>query len=157
MKRAPLVLLVCVALFVATGFAANKKIQRNDRSRDWNDSSLQNNSPVQNDLSLQNGDLPSVWSGVSGGGPGFQLGGGYQRSGPPNPEPISMPDNSNGGTGNWSAGAAGVGSHVTIYSGGNDTVTLNLSSTINSLIGSSVEQFPRPRNPGSLSGMKRQV
>jgi hypothetical protein len=52
----------------------------------------------------------------------------------------SSPDNWNGGTGNWSvpgnwsAGAPGVGSDVTIYSGGNDTVTLDVgSTTINSL------------------------
>src|SRR5271165_3207622 len=48
-------------------------------------------------------------------------------------------DNWNGGTGNWStgsdwsAGQPGAGSDVVIYSGGNDTVTLDTSATINSL------------------------
>ncbi len=48
-------------------------------------------------------------------------------------------DNWNGGTGNWSngsdwsAGLPGPGSDVVIYSGGNDTVTLDTSPTINSL------------------------
>src|SRR5271167_4098001 len=48
-------------------------------------------------------------------------------------------DNWNGGTGkwsngsDWSAGLPGAGSDVVIYSGGNDTVTLDTSATINSL------------------------
>src|SRR5271166_6526213 len=48
-------------------------------------------------------------------------------------------DNWNGGTGNWStgsdwsAGQPAAGSDVVIYSGGNDTVTLDTSPTINSL------------------------
>ena len=48
-------------------------------------------------------------------------------------------DNWNGGTGNWinasdwSAGEPGPGSDVVIYSGGNDTVTLDTSPTVNSL------------------------
>ena len=50
------------------------------------------------------------------------------------------PDNWNGGTGNWSvpgnwsAGEPGASSDVTIYSGGNDTVTLDTSPTITSLV-----------------------
>jgi len=48
-------------------------------------------------------------------------------------------DNWNGGTGNWSngsdwsAGLPGAGNDVVIYSGGNDSVTLDTSPTINSL------------------------
>jgi hypothetical protein len=48
-------------------------------------------------------------------------------------------DDWNGGTGNWSngsdwsAGVPGATSDVTIYSGGNDTVTLDTNPTINSL------------------------
>src|SRR5208283_1460270 len=137
-KRVPLTLLLCAVLFVTGGFAATKKLHRNDRSRAWNDFSLQNDLPVQNDSSLQNGDLPSAGSSVSsGGGCDGHSGGG--PSGVPVPRPANNPDNWNGGTGfwsnpgNWSNGEPGGTSTVTISSGSNDTVTLDTSPTINSL------------------------
>src|SRR5271157_3107334 len=123
--RLPLVL--CAVLFVTSGFAATKKIQRNDGSRDWND------------LSLQNGDRPSVGSSVSSGSFGFQ------SSTAPGSSGSSLilgspgtPDNWNGGignwsnAGNWSAGSPGASSDVTIYSG-YDYVALDTSPTINTL------------------------
>jgi len=139
-KRAPLALVLCAVLFVTSGFAATKKIQRHDGSRDWNDLSLQNDLSPQNGLSLQNGSLPDAGSSVSGVSSGFQSSGALGRSGSPNPDPVSVSDNWNGGTGNWSNGAnwstgssPGGTSIVKIYSGGNDNVTLDVSATINSL------------------------
>ena len=126
MKRTSLVVALCVILFVTAGFAATKKFQRNNGSRDGND------------LSLQSGDLQSAGSSVSNGSSGFQSGGGSKRSGPPNPEPITnnpgTADNWGGGPGNWStgpwsAGVPGATSDVTIYSGGSDLVTLDVGST----------------------------
>ncbi len=56
-------LVLCAALVATSGFAASKKIQRDNGSRDWNDSSL------------VNGDLPSSGSSVSSGSSGFQSSG----------------------------------------------------------------------------------
>lgn len=127
-KRLSLGLALSAVLFVTAGFAATKKIQRNDGSRDWND------------LSPQNGDLLNRGSGVSSDSSGFHWSGASGSSGSSvilgSP---GTPDNWNGGTGNWinggnwSAGVPGASSDVTIYSGGNDLVTLDTSSTINSL------------------------
>src|SRR5271165_59585 len=117
-KRKFALLAVCAGLFVNLSFAATKKSERHrNQLADWSDGAL------------RNGDLPDTGSIVSGSGSGFQLGGGYKRSGPPNPEPINSPDNWNGGTGNWSnagnwnSGVPGSNSDVTIFSGGNDLVT----------------------------------
>ena len=41
-KRLPLALVLSAVLFVTASFAATKKSQRNNRSRDWNDSPLVN-------------------------------------------------------------------------------------------------------------------
>src|SRR5208337_800739 len=128
-KRKFALLAVCAGLFVNLSFAATKKSERHrNQLADWSDGAL------------RNGDLPDTGSIVSGSGSGFQLGGGYKRSGPPNPEPISMPDNWNGGAGNWSSSNWSTGSSpgatndVTIYSGcACDYVTLDVSATINSL------------------------
>src|SRR5271166_3689839 len=145
--RLPLVL--CAVLFVTSGFAATKKIQRNDGSRDWND------------LSLQNGDRPSVGSSVSSGSFGFQ------SSTAPGSSGSSLilgspgtPDNWNGGAGNWSnagnwsAGSPGANSDVKIYSGGNDTVTLdtNVPTAINSLtLGGVANGFTSELNDGGTA------
>ena len=128
MKRASLVLLVCVVLFVATGFAATRKSERHhNRLTDWSDASL------------RNGDLPDEGSSVSGvgnltlsqgGGPGGVL-----------TLPPGTPDDWNGGTGNWSNagnwnnGVPGANSDVVIYTGGGfNRVTLDVgTATINSL------------------------
>src|SRR5208283_1207877 len=140
-KRVPLALILGAVLFVTPGFAATKKIHRNDGSRDWNDLVLQNDSPVQNDPPLQNGDLPSIGSSVSSGSSSVQYSSAFGRSGSPlilrSP---STPDSWNGGIGNWSNGgnwstgsSPGSSNDVTINSGGDDTVTLDVSGTINSL------------------------
>src|SRR5271165_3063767 len=116
------------AMVVSSGFAATKKLDRHrNPSRDWND------------LSLQNGDLLDVGSSVPGGVGSLRL----SQAGDPGgilTLPPSSPDNWNGSTGNWSnagqwsAGEPGASSDVTIYSGGNDLVTLDVgSTTINSL------------------------
>lgn len=128
-KRLSLALILSATLFVSAGFAADKKLDRDNRWRDWNDSSL------------QNGDLPAAGSSVSSGSSGFQWSG---ASGSFGSSPIlgspSTPDNWNGGTGNWSnagnwsTGSPGPTNDVTIYSGGNDLVTLDVgSTTVNSL------------------------
>jgi len=143
--RALLQLVLCAALFAASGFAATKKFDGDNRSRDWNDSSL------------QNGDLPSAGSSASSGSFGFQ------SSGVPGSSGSSLvlgspgtPDNWNGGTGNWSvpgnwsAGSPGASSDVTIYSGVNDTVTLDVgSTTIDSLtLGGASNGFISELNDG---------
>jgi hypothetical protein len=124
-KRVRLALALCTVLFVTSGFAATKKIQRTPRSGDWNDSPLMSAS------------LLSPGSNVPSGRSAFLSNGRLEGSSlvlSP-----GIPDNWNGGTGgwsvpgNWSAGAPGAGSDVTIYSGGNDTVTLDTSPTISSL------------------------
>jgi hypothetical protein len=124
-KRMPLALALSAVLFVTSGFAATKKIHRHDKSRDWND------------LSLMSGSLLSTGSSVPSGGSAFLSNGTLEASslGLSNP---GTPDNWGGGigswsTGPWSAGEPGAGSDVTIYSGGNDTVTLDTSPTISSL------------------------
>jgi len=95
-RRVPLALALSAVLFVATGFAATKKIQHNDRSGDWTD------------LSLQSANLLNAGSIVSSGGNGDWLSNGGP-SGPPlllgNP---GTADNWNGGTGNWSNGGTGA-------------------------------------------------
>ena len=122
------VLLLCAVLIGTTSFAATKKSDRDrDRSKDWSD------------LSLQNGSLADIGSSVSGGVENLMLLQGGGPLGPPVQGP-GTPDNWNGGTGkwsvagNWNNGEPGAGSDVTIYSGGTDTVTLDVgSTTINSL------------------------
>ncbi len=127
-KRATLVVPLCVVLFVTAGFASTKKFQRSDGSRNWND------------LPMQNGGVPGVEIGLSGGSYGFQSSGATAGSGSSlSLASPSTPDNWNGGTGNWSdaadwsAGEPGLNSEVTIYSGGNDNVTLDVSTHIDSL------------------------
>ena len=126
-KRVPLALALSAVLFVTSGFAATKKTQRHDRSGDWND------------LSLQSGDLLSTGSSVPSDGGSASLSMGTLESSSLALSP-GTPDNWNGGTGNWSsagnwsAGSPGASSDVTIYSGGNDTVTLDTSPTISSLV-----------------------
>src|SRR5208282_3998148 len=104
-KRVPRALVLCAVLFVTSGFAATKKIQRHDRSGDWNDSSL------------RNGDLLNAGSSVPSGGGSESLAIGSLGS----PSLVlnpGTPDNWNGGTGNWSvpgnwsAGAPGASSDV---------------------------------------------
>ena len=126
--RAFLQLVLCTALVATSGFAASKKIQRDNGSRDWNDSSL------------VNGDLPSPGNSVYSGSSGWESRGTSGSSGPSLIlDSPSSPDHWKGGTGNWSdgadwsAGLPGAGSDVTIHSGGLDTVTLDVSSTINTL------------------------
>ncbi len=64
---------------------------------------------------------------------------GLPANGSPSLYMPASPDSWNGGTGNWSnagnwsAGSPGPNNDVTIYSGGNDTVILDTSATINSL------------------------
>src|SRR5271165_5556273 len=102
--RAPLHLILCAVLIVASGFAATKKIQRNDGSREWNDLSL------QNDSSLQNGDLLNAGSSVSSGSSGFQSSG---ASGGPGSSLIlgspGTPDYWGGGPGSWKTGSWSTG------------------------------------------------
>jgi len=125
-KRMPLALALSAVLFVTSGFAATKKIQTHDRSEDWSDSPL------------MSGSLLSTGSSVpSDGSPSLSVGSLKAPSLVPSP---GSPDNWNGGTGfwsdtgNWSAGAPGASSDVTIYSGGYDTATLDTSPTISSLV-----------------------
>jgi hypothetical protein len=123
MPRYPVVL--CVVLCVTSTFAASKKSEQHPN---W--------SQEQAELSLWNGDWSDLGISVSGGVGDLRLSQGGGDSGGPL---ILSPDNWNGGTGNWSnagdwsAGEPGAGSDVTIYSGGNDTVTLDVSTTISSL------------------------
>src|SRR5208337_5065493 len=128
-KRTSLAVTLCVALFVTAGFAATKKFQRNNGSRDGNDSSL------------QNGGLPDAGSSVSTGGVGnLRLSQDAGPLGPPVQNPGS-PVTWNGGSGNWSVagnwtgGEPGSNSDVTIYSSVGDLVTLDVgNTTIESLI-----------------------
>ena len=83
---------------------------------------------------------PAAGSSVSSASSGFQSSGAAGSSGPSLIlDSPSSPDHWKGGTGNWSngadwsAGLPGAGSDVTIHSGGNDSVTLDVSSTINTL------------------------
>ncbi len=123
-KHVPLALILGALLFATTGFASDKKFQRQKGSGDWNDSSL------------QNGDLPSAGRIVSSGSSGFRSSGmlGNVGSSVILGSP-GTPDNWNGGAGNWSnvadwsTGEPGAKSDVTIYSGGNDNVTLDVGST----------------------------
>jgi fibronectin-binding autotransporter adhesin len=120
-------LLFCAVLFVTTSFAASKK---SERHRNWSED--------QSDLSLQSGGLLDDGSSVSGGVGDLKL---SQGGGPGGvlTLPPGVPDNWNGGAGNWSnagdwsAGEPGATSDVTVYSGGNDLVTLDVSTTISSL------------------------
>ena len=116
------------ALVVSSGFAATKKLDRHRlASEEWNDSSL------------MSGNLLSTGSSVpSGGGPASLSIGSLES-----PSLIlspGTPDSWLGGTGNWNNAdnwdhfvVPGASSDVTIYSGGNDTVTLDTSPTIYSL------------------------
>ena len=125
--RAFLQLVLCAVLFVTTGFAATKKIQADDPSRDGND------------WSFRAANLLDAGGGVPSGGSGNWL-----SNGGPSGPPLLLgspgtPDNWTGGTGNWSnagnwsSGLPGNSSDVTIYSGSNDTVTLDTSPKISSL------------------------
>ena len=116
------------ALVVSSGFAATKKLDRHrSESQDWNDSSL-----MSTILLSTGSSVPS-----DGGSASLSIGSLEAPSLVLNP---GTPDNWDGGignwsnAGNWSAGAPGAGSDVTIYSGGNDTVTLDTSPTISSLV-----------------------
>src|SRR5271166_2684118 len=116
------------ALVVSSGFAATKKFDRQRTvSEDWNDS------PLMSAILLSAGS-----SAPTDGGPA-SLSIGLLES-PSLALGPGTPDNWNGGTGNWSvpdnwsAGSPGASSDVTIYSGGNDTVTLDTSPTISSLV-----------------------
>ena len=127
-KRLPLALVLSAALFVTASFAATKKNRRNDRSRHWNDSALMNE------------DLPRPGNSVNSGNSGWESRGTLGSSGPSLIlDSPSSPDHWKGGTGNWSAagnwnhGVPGMSSDVTIHSGGLDNVTLDISSTINTL------------------------
>src|SRR5271165_587714 len=115
------------ALIVSSGFAATKKFDRNRLvSEDWNDSPLMNASLLSAGSSAPSDGGPASLSIGSLESPSLILSPG-------------TPDSWNGGTGdwsvpgNWSAGSPGANSDVTIYSGGNDTVTLDTSPTISSL------------------------
>jgi fibronectin-binding autotransporter adhesin len=116
------------ALVASSGFGATKKFDRQrTASEDWNDS------PLISATLLSTGS--SVASGV--GPASLSIGSLESRSLVLSP---GTPDNWNGGTGNWSvpgnwsAGAPGASSDVTIYSGGNDLVTLDTSPAISSLV-----------------------
>src|SRR5271165_4038613 len=117
------------ALVVSSGFAATKKLDRHRlASEEWNDSPL------------MSATLLSTGSSVPSDGSSTLTLGSLQSS-----PLVSCPggmDCWNGGTGNWSnagnwsAGAPGPSSDVTIYSGGKDNVTLDTttpSPTISSL------------------------
>ena len=133
-KRVPLALILCTVLFVTSGFAATKKFDRHRHaSQDWNDSPQ---------MSVG---LLSEGSGVPGGGASLSMG--SLESSPL----VSCPgtDCWNGGTGNWhdrtfwSTGSA-PGSSDDVYIDSshetmppnqqNDLVTLDVSTTINSLV-----------------------
>jgi T5SS/PEP-CTERM-associated repeat protein len=115
------------ALALSSGFAATKKFDRHRHvSQGWND------------FAPMEGSLQDTGSNASSGGSASlsvgSLGASSLVLSP------GTPDNWNGGTGNWSTagdwstGVPGSNSDVTIYSGGDDTVTLDLgSTTINSL------------------------
>ncbi len=115
------------ALVVSSGFAATKKLDRHRlASEEWNDSPLMSATLLSTGSSVPSDGGPASLSIGSLESPSLVLSPG-------------TPDNWGGGTGNWSnggnwsAGAPGAGSDVTIYSGGNDTVTLDTSPTISSL------------------------
>jgi hypothetical protein len=119
-KRLAALFVLSGLVFVAAGLAAPKKLNINpNRSGDWSD------------LSLQNGSLADLGSGLSSGGGNLAL---SQSRGSISPL-ILAPDNWNGGPGNWgnssnwSAGEPGASSNVTIYSGGTDLVALDTGST----------------------------
>ena len=126
-KRMPLALTLGALLFVTAGFAGTRKFHRNDRSRS------------STYLSLQNGRLPDASGSLSQGTSGIRpngasrIYGSYLILGSP-----GTPDNWLGGTGNWSNGADWSGgvpvmtSDVSIATG-NDSVTLDIDSSINSL------------------------
>ena len=120
--RLPLALVLSAVLFATASFAATKKSQRNSTARDSNDS------PLMNDTS------PSPGSRVSGSMGNLTLSQDENPGGGLILAPGS-PDNWNGGTGNWSnaakwsTGTPNNNSDVTIYSGGNDLVTLDVGST----------------------------
>ncbi len=115
------------ALVVSSGFAATKKLDRHRlASEEWNDTPL------------MSATLLSRGSSVPSDGSSTLTLGSLQSS-----PLVSCPDGMdcwNGGTGNWSVpgnwspGEPGASSDVTIYSGGNDTVTLDTSPTISSLV-----------------------
>ena len=117
-----------VILCVSTTFAADKKSRQH---LNWS------GEPAE--LLLWNGDLPDSGSSVSGYVENLTLSQGGGDPGGILTLPPGVPDNWNGGTGNWSnagdwsGGEPGASSDVTIYSGGNDTVTLDVSTTISSL------------------------
>jgi fibronectin-binding autotransporter adhesin len=119
---------LCVVLCVTTTFASSKK---SEDHLNWLEE------PTE--LSLWNGDLSDLGSGVSGDVGDLKLSQGGGDSGGPLTLPPGVPDNWKGGAGNWSnggdwsAGVPGSNSDVTIYSGGNDLVTLDVSTTISSL------------------------
>ena len=148
-KRAPLALVLSAVLFLTSGFAATKKFHRHDRSRDWNDSSL------------QNGDLLNAGSSVPSEGGSPALSNGTLESSSLALSP-GTPDNWNGGTGFWNDPnnwdhqvVPGASSDVTICSNGskgNDLVTLNTGSTnINSLtLGGASDGFSSELTDGGV-------
>src|SRR5271166_4034802 len=115
-------------LVVSSGFAATKKLDRHRLVFEgWNDSPLMSATLLSTGSSVPSDGGSASLSISSLEAPSLVL----------NP---GTPDNWNGGTGNWSvpdnwsAGSPGASSDVTIYSGGNDTVTLDTSPTISSLV-----------------------
>ena len=122
----PLSFIVVAALLVSSGFAATRKFDRHRKvSQGWNDSPQ---------MSVG---LLSTGSSVPGGGsPSLSLGSLEA------PAVVLSPDDAvswNGGTGNWDSSkwtphSPGPGDDVTINSGTNDLVTLDMSSpTVNTL------------------------
>ena len=126
-KRIPLAMILCAVLFVTSGFAASKKFDRHNRSS------------YRNDSSARNEDLTSAGRSVPSRGMAASLSNGERSGSSLILASPGTPDRWEGGTGNWSAagnwnhGVPGMNSDVTIHSGGLDNVTLDISSTINTL------------------------
>ncbi|MGO9517995.1 MAG: beta strand repeat-containing protein [Candidatus Korobacteraceae bacterium] len=127
MTRCLVVLCTFAVLLVTTSFASTRKSEPN-----------RNASGYESDLSFRGSDLSDEGGSASGGVGDLRL----SHGGDPGGIlilPAGTPDNWTGGTGNWSnagdwsAGEPGSNSDVTIYSGGNDKVTLDVSTTISSL------------------------
>ncbi len=127
-KRLPLTLVLSAVLFVTASFAATKKGQRNNRSRDWNNSAVVNEDLPRPGNSVYSGNSDWASSGT------FESPGSSLILGRP-----GTPDNWNGGFGNWSdktawsEGLPGPGSDVVIYTGNTDYVYLDVSSVIDSM------------------------
>src|SRR5208337_2528778 len=126
-KRKFALLALCAGLFVNLSFASTRKPGRN-----------RNGLEGRSDLLLQ-GVLPLSTGGGASDGWNLLLSQGESSRGSLILGP-GTPDNWNGGTGNWNSaggwnnGVPGANSDVTIYSGGDDLVTLDTgASTINSL------------------------